>query len=193
MGIMKRVIYAVVFLISTNSLVNGQFTKVGGGMGLSSGFQFHQMSSDYNKSGKVTTSFKSIYEMSLPVQLSPSFTFFYPHLSKDSQSKVKVSTIMFDINGHYVFNHLNKFEFYGLAGLDILFASKKEIFTANEPSIKESDNALGLNAGAGAYLKISEELDIYGELKYIFSKYDQLMFNVGVLINIKRLKKNENP
>jgi opacity protein-like surface antigen len=186
---MKKFLLTVVILISVNSMVNAQFTKIGGGMGLSSGFPFHQMSWDYNKSGKVTTSFKGIYELSLPIHISPSFTFFYPHIWNDSESKIKVSAIMFDINGHYIFNTLDKFEFYGLAGLDILFAKKREIFTTDTPTIKESDNALGLNLGAGTYMKLSEQINVYGEVKYIFSKYDQFMVNVGVLVNLEKLKK----
>ena len=31
-------------------------------------------------------------------------------------TKTTVNTMMFDINGHYVFNSLDQFEFYGLAG-----------------------------------------------------------------------------
>ena len=41
-------------------------------------------------------------------------------------------------------------------------------------------------------MKMTEQLDIYGEVKYIISKYDQLMVNVGVLLNIDWLKKHEN-
>lgn len=36
------------------------------------------------------------------------------------------------------------------------------------------------------------EFDLYGEVKYIISKYDQLMVNVGVLANIDWMKKHEN-
>jgi opacity protein-like surface antigen len=98
--------------------------------------------------------------------------------------------MMVDINGHYVFNSLDRFEFYGLAGLDILLAWKK----AKNPSFteKESDNALGLNIGAGTYMKISEQLDIYAEVKYLLGKYDQFMLNAGILINLDWLSKHED-
>ncbi len=55
-----------------------------------------------------------------------------------------------------------------------------------------SDNAMGLNIGGGTYLKVTEQVDLSGEVKYILSKYDQFMFNVGILINIYPLKKHEN-
>jgi hypothetical protein len=99
---------------------------------------------------------------------------------------------MFDINGHYIFNSLDKFEFYCLAGLDILLANKKETSDAF-PTITESDNALGLNLGIGTYMKITEQFDIYGEAKYIFNnKYNQFMLNGGILLNLDWMKKHEN-
>lgn len=106
---------------------------------------------------------------------------------------------MIDVNGHYVFNSLDRFEFYGLAGFDILFAWKKTADTYE--SMKEQDNALGLNVGAGAYMKITEQISLFTEAKYIiygkdrlfFSSYDQFMITAGALINLRWLAKNENP
>lgn len=190
---MKKIIMTILLVISVISMTNAQFTKVGGGLALSSGFPFHNMPWDANKSGNIALTFKGIYELNLPVHLSPSFTIFYPHITKNQADKTVVSTMMFDVNGHYVFNSLDKFEFYGLAGLDILLAKKKETFDAS-PSNSESDNALGINLGAGTYMKITEQFDIYGEAKYIFNnKYNQFMVNAGILVNLDWLKKNENP
>jgi hypothetical protein len=56
-----------------------------------------------------------------------------------------------------------------------------------------SDNALGLNLGAGTYMKMTEQLDLSLEAKYIVSKYDQFMLNVGILLNLQWLNKNETP
>jgi outer membrane protein X len=98
--------------------------------------------------------------------------------------------MMFDINGHYVFNSLDKFEFYGLTGLDVLLAWKNDKY-AGSPAQKESDNALGLNLGLGSYMKLTNQFDLYLEAKYIFSKYHQFMLNAGILINIDWLKKHE--
>lgn len=188
---MKKLILSFCLTIALISMANAQFTKVGGGLALSSGFQFHEMPWEYNKSGVMAISLKGIYEISVPLHISPSFTYFYPHIYKEQFSKTVVSTMMFDINGHYVFNSLDKFEFYGLAGLNILLARKKETLESF-PAVIESDNALGLNIGAGTYMKLSEQFDLSGEVKYIFGKYNQLMVNVGILINIDWLKKHEN-
>jgi hypothetical protein len=189
---MKKVFLTTILMLFVVTMTNAQFTKIGGGLGFTSGYDFHQMPWDYNKSGNLNVSFKGIYELSLPVHLSPSFTIFLPHVWKNSGGeKTTVSTMMFDLNGHYVFNSLDKFEFYGLAGLDIMLAWKKAV--SGTYTQKESDNALGLNLGVGAYMKLTEQFDLYGEAKYLYNnKYNQIMVNAGVLINIDWLKKNEN-
>ncbi len=188
---MKKYIFTFLLLVSAISVVNGQFTKIGGGLALTSGFQFHQMDYPENRSGLMGLYFKGIYEVSLPLHIAPSFTVFYPHITKEFDKTV-VSSMMFDINGHYTFNSLDKFEFYGIAGLDILLAKKKNVFESSG-TLTESDNALGLNIGVGSYMKLTEQFDLTGEIKYVFNnKYNQLMANVGILINIDWLKKNEN-
>jgi len=184
--------YFLVFLLTIAStfISKAQFTKLGGGLGLTSGYYFHEMEYDYNKSGHFLGSLKGIYELNLPVHISPTISFFFPHIYKEQTSKTIVSTMMIDINGHYVFNSLDKFEFYGLAGLDIMFAWKKDKYP--DQTYKEKDNALGLNIGLGTYMKMTEMLDLYAEGKYLWNnKYNQFMLNAGVLFNIDWMKKNE--
>jgi opacity protein-like surface antigen len=103
---------------------------------------------------------------------------------------------MFDVNGHYVFNSLDRFEFYGLAGIDILVAWKKDVTkilvpTPSTQTFKESDNALGLNLGVGTYVKIAEQVDLNVEAKYLVSQYHQFMLNAGVLINLQYIIKHK--
>lgn len=189
---MKKLFVVLIIIVLTVPQINAQFTKAGGGLALTSGFPFHEQTWDANKSGKIGIYLKGIYEISVPFHISPSFTIFYPHITKTQFDKTVVSSMMFDINGHYVFNSLDKFEFYGLAGFDILFAKKKNVYESS-PTNTEPDNALGLNIGAGTYMKITEQMDLSGEVKYIINgKYNQLMLNVGVLLNIDWMKKHEN-
>ena len=186
---MKKFTLFSLVLIFSISIVSAQFTKIGGGPGFTSGYYFHDAKYDYNKSGNIFVSAKGIYEISLPLHISPSVTFFIPHVYKFMDEKTTVNTMMVDINGHYVFNSLDQFEFYGLAGLDVMLAWKKAKYTSN--TFKESDNALGLNLGLGTYMKITEQFDLYAEAKYLLSKYSQFMLNAGILINIDWLSKNE--
>jgi hypothetical protein len=192
---MKKFLFGLMITIITVPAVNAQFTKVGGGTGFTTGYLFHGMDYDYNKSGHFLASLKGIYEISVPLHISPSITFFIPHVYKEYEEKVTVKTLMFDINGHYVFNSLDRFEFYGLAGIDIMLAWKRTKYPGTDP-YKESDNGFGLNFGVGSYMKMTEQFDIYAEAKYLLSigaaKYSQFMLNAGVLINIDWLKKHED-
>ena len=197
---MKKLLVTLFLSTAMVVMASAQFTKFGGGLGFSTGYLFHEMDYDYNKSGNFNIFTKGIYELSLPFHISPSITFFVPHVYKDApfageEYKATVSTLMIDINGHYVFNSLDKMEFYGLAGLDILLAWKREVYnmSGTKTKYKESDNALGLNLGLGSYIKLTEQMDLSVEAKYIISKYSQFMVNAGILLNLQWLSKNENP
>jgi len=186
---MRRFLFVLLVMFIAVPAAKSQFTKIGGGTGFTTGYRFHEVDNDENKSGNIFASLKGIYEITVPIHISPSFTFFIPHVYKDV-NRITVNTLMFDINGHYIFNSLDKFEFYALAGLDVLLAWKREKYA--DEVFKESDNALGLNLGVGSYMKMSEQFDLYFEAKYILGKYDQFMLNVGALINIDWLKKHED-
>jgi opacity protein-like surface antigen len=197
---MKKILLLLFTAFFCISVSNAQFTKLGGGFGFTTGYPFHEMNYDYNQSGHFNFFAKGIYELSLPIHIAPSITYFFPHVWKSGtqfdESKITVTTLMFDVNGHYVFNSLNRFEFYGLAGLDVLLAWKKDVLTitGTAPSTqttKEKDNAIGLNLGAGTYIKLTEQLDLNVEAKYLVSRYHQFMINASVLINLQWLAKNE--
>ena len=185
---MKKFVIGSLFMILIISCVNAQFTKAGGGVVLSNGFPFHNMSNDANKSGIIAVSLKSIYKIVSPVHISPSLTFFIPNITQTLTTRTTVSSFTIDINCHYVFSTIEKFDFYVLAGPDMLFALKKEV--TGPIKFKESDNVIGLNLGTGTSVNLTDKLDIFGEVKYIFSKYDQFMVNAGVLLKIDRMKKN---
>jgi len=192
---MKKLILPFLIIISVSSISNAQLTKVGGGLTYGTGFHFNNetigQQADLHKGPNLGIFITGIYELNLPFHLAPSFTYFFPRTNEialTSFGKTRVSEMMFDLNGHYVFNSLNKFEFYGLAGLNVTLAKLKWLGTSSSGS----DNALGLNIGAGTYMKMTKKLDLYGEVKYIVSKYDQLMINVGVLFNMDWMKKHEN-
>lgn len=190
---MKKLILTFFLMFAGIAILNGQFTKIGGGIALSSGFRFHDQLITGNRSGTIAVSFKGIYTINELFQISPSFAFFLPHVTSEQTSKQKVSSTMFDINGHYILNPSGKLEFYGLAGIDILFTSDK-FSSGGSPSNKVTDNALGLNLGIGTCIRISEKLALYGEAKYIFNnKYNQFMVNAGALLNINLSKKHKNP
>jgi len=197
---MKKALITFVLIAAFTSAVSGQFTKAGSGIVFGSGFHFNNESGTDHRSGLMGISLTGIYEISLPLHISPSFTYFIPHVSTfssvEGRTRVSVSSMLFDIDGHYVFNSLDRFEFYGLAGLNITLARIKRKYTyvgSATTTVSESDNAIGINVGAGTYCKMTEQLDLFGEIKYIISKYDQVIVSAGVLLNLDWLKKHETP
>lgn len=198
---MKKLLLILLIAIAVIPSLNAQFTKVGGGITMATGLAWNNQDTiKSHRTGVPAITLKGIYEISVPIHVEPSFTWFLPRVTKstfgagESQKQV-VSCMMVDVNGHYVFNSLDRFEFYGLAGLNITFLGMKWVSEIgnNVTKSKEHDNAFGLNLGAGTYIKLTEQFDLYGEAKYVLNKYkDQFMFNVGVLINLDWLIKHEN-
>ena len=193
---MKKLLLLIIVAILTFSEVNAQFTQAGVGLTFSTGYYFNGNTSYAgSKSGNIAMSLKGIYKINVPIQISPSFTFFIPHIYSESGLNLKetVTTMMFDVNGHYIFNSLDKFEFYGLAGLDILLSWDKAKYSGvGAATYRQSENALGLNIGAGSFMKLSDQFNLYLEAKYLVSRRAQFMVNADVLINIDWLKKHEN-
>lgn len=190
---MKKLIITSILMISMIVVINAQFTKIGGGLTLGSGFPVPKQDGNTIRSGLLGGTVKGIYEIKMPIHLSPSFSYFL-HIKDDQIEKHKIASYLFDLNGHYVFNSLDRFEFYALAGLNITFVTMKEKWES-EPhySSPRYSNKIGLNLGAGAYMKLTEQFDLFCESKYILSGYDQFMLNVGVLLNLQWLSKHENP
>jgi opacity protein-like surface antigen len=192
---MKKFSLLLLILLLSLPAAKSQFTKAGGGLTFGTGFHFNNETgvlADLHRSPFAGIFLTGIYELSLPVHISPSFTYFIPRTNKSgivvANEDTRVSAMMVDINGHYVFNSLDRFEFYGLAGLNVTFTKIKWLGTATSGT----DNALGLNIGAGTYIKLTEQFDLYAEAKYIVSKYDQFMLNAGVLLNLDWMIKHEN-
>jgi hypothetical protein len=195
---MKKTGIFIVMALLTFAAANGQHTRIGGGMTYGTGFHFNNEESgelaDLNRSPFIGIFVTGTYKLNLPVSIAASFTYFIPRSNEIVQvvgGKVtsRVSSIMFDINGHWVFYSPGRMEFYALGGLDITFARLK----LSGFSSGENDNAIGLNLGAGIYLKVVEQFGLFAEAKYIASKYDQVMLNAGVLFNLKWSGRKGNP
>jgi outer membrane immunogenic protein len=189
---MKKLILTLFLIISVLSFTRAQFIKAGGGITYGTGFRFNNEKTGYeadlHKSPFAGICLTGIYKLNLPFQMAPSFTYFLPRTNKVDELSTRVTSMMFDLNGHYVFNSLNRFEFYGLAGLDVTFTKLKWLGTSSSGS----DNALGFNLGAGTYVKLTNQMDLFAEGKYILSKYSQLLLNAGIFLNIDWMKKHEN-
>lgn len=196
---MRKLSALFLIMLLAAATMNAQFTKIGGGLAGGSGIAWNnEMDEKSHRTGYPAVRFDGIYEISVPLHLQPSFTVYMPRITKTSMGTFSerqiVSCMMFDADAHYVFNSLDKMEFYGLAGLNVTFIGMKWVtdYDGTVSKSKDTDNAFGLNIGAGTYFKLTEQFDIQGEIKYILGKYDQLLVNVGVLINLDWLIKHEN-
>ncbi len=193
---MKRLLVIFLIVISAFYDLNAQFTKAGAGLSCGTGFHFDNETgspADLLRSPFAGIFITGIYELNQAFHIAPSFTWFFPRTNQSGigsvGEKTRVSAMILDVNGHYIFNSPDRFVFYGLAGLNITFAKIKWVGTVSSVS----DNAMGVNIGAGTCVKITEKFDFCGEVKYIVSRYGQFMANAAILVNIDRLKKHENP
>ena len=189
---MRKLALNLVFFLLICASAGAQITKIGGGITYGTGYWFDKIEVDENRGPHLALFAEGVYRITTPIHVAASFSYFYPHMESYTGSKTSVRAMMFDINGHYVFNALDKFEFYALAGMDFLLTSYKyKITGAAEEDIKTNDNAIGLNAGGGVIFNLSPKMSIFSEVKYVVSKYGQFMANAGVFINVSWLARHE--
>jgi opacity protein-like surface antigen len=192
-SIMKRLILSLLLVTLIFSVLDGQFTKIGGGVAYGTGYWFEKTEVAEYRSGHFAGFLEGVYEITKPIHVAASFSYFYPHREEYTLSKTSVSSMMFDINGHYVFNPLARFEFYGLAGMDFLLTWKKDRMTGTfNEEFTQNDNAFGLNLGAGTYFNLSKKIILFTEAKYVVSKYSQFMANAGVFLIVNWLPKQNS-
>ena len=196
---MRKLLITVTLIALILPAANAQLTKVGGAVGYNHAYYFNNSSDPDHKLKNPVFTFTGIYEINLPFHISPRINIYFPNIYKEgdaSNSYKEITTgYSIDVDGHYVFNSLDKFEIYGLAGLNFLYARRKSVSESidlPEPFKEVSSNtALGLNIGAGSYIKVKEQFDLFVELKAILASQIQFVGTAGILLNIDWLKKNE--
>jgi len=196
---MKRLLIVIALIALMLSSATAQLTKVGGAVGYNHAYYFNNTSSTDHKLKNPVFSFTGIYEINLPFHFSPRINIYFPRIMKGGDASFSWKEITtgysIDIDGHYVVNSLDKFEIYGLAGFNFLYARRKSVTESidlPEPFKEVSTNtALGLNIGAGSYIKVKEQFDLFVELKLILASQVQFVGTAGILLNIDWLKKNE--
>ncbi len=102
-------------------------------------------------------------------------SFYFPHKT----GVVKNSMWELNINGHYSFYNQSKADVYGLAGLNI--TGWKSKYNGNQyyngGSVSGSKGGLNIGGGAQAGVGFGK---IFGEVKYVISDYDHVVFTAGV-------------
>jgi hypothetical protein len=116
-----------------------------------------------------------VYEITEKWEGAAAFTYFF--------EKDFVNWKVLDLDGHYVFYSLDKFNFYGLAGLSLDFWKVKipaisMMGYVLTPETTSTGTSAGFNIGAGAKYNISEKLSVVPELRFTIMDGSYLRFGV---------------
>ena len=117
---------------------------------------------------------KAVIPVTDKIDISPSFTYY---LTADG-----LTAWSLDGDGHYHFGESEKVGFYGLAGINFFHVG----VDLDIPILgfATSSTEVGLNVGAGLEFRISEKLELFGEVKYTISDFDQLSISAGLLFDL---------
>jgi opacity protein-like surface antigen len=161
-------LFAGAFFINTS---NAQPINIGGGLVIGTSYPHFGL--------KVNGTYGMDFLLE-NLSASAAFTFFIP----STPVNTTYSRWAIDIDGHYKFYSMEKFDFYALAGINIAQYSTKYEWTdflGDDHVDRTSGTKPGLNAGAGAIYKFTDNLKGFGEFKYIMGRYDQAEITFGVL------------
>lgn len=117
------------------------------------------------------------------LSISPSFIYYLPK----ETGPIKVNWFEFNANANYYFLQDEKFDFYGLGGLNYTHVNVKydgPTFEGLGGSVNGGDGRVGLNLGGGANLNLDGNITPFAELKYVIIDGAQLVIAAGVRINI---------
>jgi len=76
------------------------------------------------------------------------------------------TTFNVDVDYHHIFTPNSAFRIYPLAGIDL--------------AIQKKENRFGINLGAGANIKVTDQNALFIEAKYVFGDWEGFGFIVGV-------------
>lgn len=203
---MKKLILTTFLLAVIIPSSFAQFTKIGASLGYDYRYVFRNEvdAASTHKLKNPILSFNAIYEVNLPFHIVPKLSIYFPNIDKfeelEYSSKTTISGISLDVDGHYVFNYLDKYEIYGLAGINILFAKNKWVYeqVGMDPGSEITrETALGLNLGAGAYWQVKDEFDLFFEAKAVIFDHPASSIKLrgiataGILLNMEYLWSKE--
>ncbi len=156
-----------------------QSTRLGGGISFGTGCEYHHV-----HTGNPGIRISGVHNVNESFHISVALTFFLPE-KEDFYDGTRSSTLwMVDVEGKYFLYSRDKFMFYALGGLSTTGLISN--YKGESPDLYPdySDQAIGLNLGAGANLSFTEKTIFFGEIKYVAGKYHQLITSVGVIMNI---------
>lgn len=174
------IFFSFILIIKTSGQSFTQTTGLGGGISFGTGYEYHHV-----HTGNPGIRIIGIRNFNESFQISASFTCFLPN-KEDFDDGTRSSTLwMVSAEGQYFLYSRDEFLFYALGGLSTTGIISN--YKGESPDLYPdySDQAIGLNIGAGANLLYNETVIFFGEMKYVVGRYNQLIASVGIIMNIK--------
>lgn len=106
--------------------------------------------------------------------------FFYYLVDDDEFLGETIEYTAYELNAnvHYLFINEENVIVYGLTGLNYL--SLEASTSTDNVTVSSDESEFGLNLGGGFEYLTSEQLSIFGEIKYAISEFDQFLFSAGI-------------
>ena len=171
---------AIIALIAlTTQNLEAQDSKILAGAGLA-------YATDINSAAVFA---KGVYLINDEWEASLGINYYFP---KD-EGPYEIKWLGFDLDAHYVFSKTDNLDIYGIAGLNIMRVSipsydidygDYDFPYDEEPTTSTStisNTETGINLGAGARYKLSDNLYGLGEAKYAINNGGYLQLSAGVL------------
>ncbi|MGE0089744.1 MAG: outer membrane beta-barrel protein [Bacteroidales bacterium] len=179
---LSTLVFISFLIASTNG--NAQLTKIGGGFSLATGGKYIYNDYEYYN-GSIGFDIRAEFDINKSIKIVPDFQIFLPTTSEyilGGESKTTLLTL--DLNGHFIIASSKKVDFYGIGGLHLGGWNIEDKHTTMIED--EIDNSafkidVAANLGAGVEIKITRQLGIFADLKYIVSNSNQLVFTPGLI------------
>lgn len=178
---MKRGLFilAAVLMVATMQAQKGQI-DIGGGFAY--GTEIKKLGIDV----------RGQYGITDKIDGTASFTYFFPNKEDFYGGEMKWNVWELNFDGHYIFTNSDQYAAYGLAGLNITGTHWSTNYEYTDPYTgqtekydeSDSDTDIGLNIGGGGQYNINEKIGAFGEIKYVISNYDQLVFTFGIIYGL---------
>ncbi|MGO2103719.1 MAG: outer membrane protein [Psychroflexus halocasei] len=115
------------------------------------------------------------------LSISPSFIYYLPK----EEGPIKMDWFEVNANANYYFLSDDKFDVYGLGGLNYSSVKVSSDATFFGESYSVSDGRFGLNLGGGANMHLNNDSIMpFAELKYVIIDGGQLVLAAGVKFKI---------
>jgi len=183
---MKNIIIIVSFflLFFSSFKGNAQLTKIGGGFSLATGARYLYNDLEYfNKS--IGFDIRAEFDVTKNIKIVPDFQIFLPNTFEyPAGGESKTTLLALDLNGHFILASSKKVDFYAIGGFHIggwNIKDKHIEMTEGEVDYSAFKIDVAANIGAGIEIKITRQLGVFADVKYIVSNSNQLVFTPGLI------------